>query len=99
MWCLPELDFEPSPSEAPLLLAQVCHQWRSIALTTPRLWSCFRLSRPLYSTGYSNTVFLLLETWLSRSGSSPLTILQETGREFEREEDCPSLGPVLDLLL
>ncbi|KAJ6610649.1 hypothetical protein B0H10DRAFT_1648235, partial [Mycena sp. CBHHK59/15] len=28
----------PSPAKAPLLLAQICRQWRQIALNTPDLW-------------------------------------------------------------
>ena len=28
-----------SASEAPILLTQICHDWRSIALSIPRLWS------------------------------------------------------------
>ena len=28
-----------SPSEAPILLTQICRDWRSIALSIPRLWS------------------------------------------------------------
>ncbi|KAJ7236227.1 hypothetical protein C8J57DRAFT_955040, partial [Mycena rebaudengoi] len=29
----------PSPSRAPLLLAQICSQWREVALLTGELWS------------------------------------------------------------
>ncbi|KAJ6556844.1 hypothetical protein DFH09DRAFT_890059, partial [Mycena vulgaris] len=29
---------EPSPHPAPLLLAQICREWRSISLDTPELW-------------------------------------------------------------
>ncbi|KAJ7098605.1 hypothetical protein B0H15DRAFT_771834, partial [Mycena belliarum] len=28
----------PSPSVAPLLLLQICREWRSIAIATPQLW-------------------------------------------------------------
>ncbi|KAJ7830478.1 hypothetical protein B0H13DRAFT_1503947, partial [Mycena leptocephala] len=28
----------PSPKVAPLLLAQICRQWRAVALATPELW-------------------------------------------------------------
>ncbi|KAJ6533031.1 hypothetical protein B0H19DRAFT_879289, partial [Mycena capillaripes] len=37
--CLPsESDRCPSWKQAPLLLAQICRQWRQIALDTPALW-------------------------------------------------------------
>ncbi|KAJ7078326.1 hypothetical protein B0H15DRAFT_1025922 [Mycena belliarum] len=55
----------PSPSEAPLLLAQICSQWRRLALDTPVLW------RYLLFEGTSSFVELL-KLWLSRSGSMPL---------------------------
>ncbi|KAJ6533078.1 hypothetical protein B0H19DRAFT_884848, partial [Mycena capillaripes] len=37
--CIPsESNPRPSPTEAPLLLAQICRQWREVALHTPALW-------------------------------------------------------------
>ncbi|KAJ7922486.1 hypothetical protein B0H13DRAFT_2317321 [Mycena leptocephala] len=42
--CLPTHGrVSPSPSTAPLVLAQICHGWRDIALSTPELWSSIRL--------------------------------------------------------
>ncbi|KAJ6570464.1 hypothetical protein DFH09DRAFT_831302, partial [Mycena vulgaris] len=33
-------DFKNGPNsfEAPLLLSQICREWRSIAISTPHLW-------------------------------------------------------------
>ncbi|KAJ6537995.1 hypothetical protein B0H19DRAFT_877467, partial [Mycena capillaripes] len=37
--CLPSHGrVAPSPSKAPLLLAQICHHWREVALSTCGLW-------------------------------------------------------------
>ncbi|KAF7348114.1 F-box domain-containing protein [Mycena sanguinolenta] len=55
----------PSPQEAPLLLAQVCCQWRDISLSTPQLWA---------SIAFEKGAIELLELWLSRTGNHPLTI-------------------------
>ncbi|KAJ7257276.1 hypothetical protein C8J57DRAFT_1234998 [Mycena rebaudengoi] len=58
--------FKPTPSllEAPLLLGQVCRQWREIALTAPDLW------QSLSCEGCPPAE--LLQMWLSRSGNTPL---------------------------
>ncbi|KAJ7289476.1 hypothetical protein C8J57DRAFT_1459464 [Mycena rebaudengoi] len=38
--CLPPpARVRPSPNQAPLLLAQICRQWRSVALSTADLWT------------------------------------------------------------
>ncbi|KAJ3506655.1 hypothetical protein NLJ89_g6750 [Agrocybe chaxingu] len=34
------------PSDAPLLLTQVCSSWRAVALSSPRLWSRLHISFP-----------------------------------------------------
>ncbi len=56
--------------ESPLALCAVCRKWRSISISTPRLWSIPRLSfkRPL-DDGYE---FVLLQQWLSRAAAVPL---------------------------
>jgi hypothetical protein len=54
----------PSPLEAPLLLGQICRQWREIALNARDLWQSLSFS--------NHRSIALLQMWLSRSGDSPL---------------------------
>ncbi|EKM75403.1 hypothetical protein AGABI1DRAFT_46506, partial [Agaricus bisporus var. burnettii JB137-S8] len=35
-----------SAEEAPLLLGQVCHRWRQVAYSTPKLWCSLHISVP-----------------------------------------------------
>lgn len=64
----------------PLLLGQVCSQWRQIAYSTPRLWTSIHISaRPIHLrnfTGSSRTIARkdAISAWLSRSGVLPLSI-------------------------
>ncbi|KAJ7726619.1 hypothetical protein B0H16DRAFT_1471284 [Mycena metata] len=51
----------PSPSAAPLLLAQICRHWRQVALSTCELWSSFHLP------GSGDGSAFLLETWSTRA--------------------------------
>ncbi|KAJ6488221.1 hypothetical protein C8R47DRAFT_1127033 [Mycena vitilis] len=60
----------PSPSEAPLLLAQICHRWREICLDTPSLWA-------FIAFGDTGSI-ALLELWLSRARNRPLRIVLQT---------------------
>ncbi|KAJ7467528.1 hypothetical protein FB451DRAFT_1369249 [Mycena latifolia] len=55
----------PSPAEAPLLLGQICRQWRQIAINTPALWRSLRFFGDVSSVE-------LLKLWLSRTGNLPL---------------------------
>ncbi|KAJ6453093.1 hypothetical protein C8R45DRAFT_635360 [Mycena sanguinolenta] len=59
----------PSPQETPLLLAQICCQWRYICLGTPQLWA---------SIAFELGAIELLELWLSRTRNHPLTIFLRT---------------------
>ena len=72
-----------SASEAPMLLTQVCHDWRAIALSFPRLWS--RLYVPIFCRdSFPDTVPYLFEEersrteevqrWLRLSAACPLAI-------------------------
>ncbi|KAK7032716.1 F-box domain-containing protein [Favolaschia claudopus] len=66
--CLPAATYvSPSISDAPLLLTQVCHQWREIALGTPTLWQSLAFKDQDVSTK-------LLTLWLSRSGVLPISL-------------------------
>jgi hypothetical protein len=61
----------PRLNKAPLLLGGVCSRWRTIALSTPRLWNSFALTiRPKYLKSDA----MLAKTWLARAGTCPLTI-------------------------
>ncbi|KAJ7818783.1 hypothetical protein B0H14DRAFT_2456091 [Mycena olivaceomarginata] len=86
--CLP-LDgrVRPSPTEAPLALAQVCRHWRAIALAIPQLWSSIFFEFPRGSQ-YEGLSFLfgyetapvvdpttaLVKLWFSRCEGYPLSI-------------------------
>ena len=61
----------PRLNKAPLLLGGVCGRWRTIALSTPRLWNSFALTiRPKYLKSDA----MLAKTWLARAAACPLTI-------------------------
>ncbi|KAJ7654099.1 hypothetical protein DFH06DRAFT_521610 [Mycena polygramma] len=59
---------------SPKTLGQICHRWREIALSTPELWSAISLfltsARHLQKPG----PLRILEGWLERSCSCPLSI-------------------------
>ncbi|KAK7022445.1 hypothetical protein R3P38DRAFT_2960992 [Favolaschia claudopus] len=62
----------PDSRRIPLLLLHVCHLWRDIALSTPRLWDAITidLSRCLDNSHYSQ----LCADWMDRAPPLPLSI-------------------------
>ncbi|TDL20352.1 hypothetical protein BD410DRAFT_380354 [Rickenella mellea] len=56
---------KPSVNEAPLVLGRICRHWRTIALSTPTLWSTISIPRYFRIIG--------LQTWISRAGSCDLS--------------------------
>ena len=56
--------------DSPILLTHVCRRWRQMALSLRTLWSCIHIT-PKQPTGYYN----IIDTYLTRSGNLPLTIL------------------------
>ncbi|KAJ6494133.1 hypothetical protein DFH09DRAFT_1206823 [Mycena vulgaris] len=83
--CLPSGPRWPSPREAPLLLGQICRQWRGICLDTPDLWESI-------SFGKKGSVRLLKE-WLSRAGNRPLTLSLEAKGDTRAGELMEAIIP------
>ncbi|KAJ7274148.1 hypothetical protein C8J57DRAFT_1062663, partial [Mycena rebaudengoi] len=72
---IPEDSPHPSPENAPLLLTQICRQWRATALATPSLWQYIRLELPpWYYVGQNEGGERLLQMWLENSAKLPLSI-------------------------
>ncbi|KAJ7061510.1 hypothetical protein C8F01DRAFT_1137628 [Mycena amicta] len=77
-----------SSREAPLLLGRVCSAWRSICLSTPRLWARLHISQPvvIFANLPETNKFRIqcerglatlrdaTEMWLARSGQCSLSI-------------------------
>ncbi|KAJ7475229.1 hypothetical protein B0H11DRAFT_1728048 [Mycena galericulata] len=94
VFCLPDEEdgpLIPDPSLAPLVLLNICKHWRSIALSTPRLWCSIRVN--LRPQQLQNSISLL-RCWLARSLSRPLSV----GVVYMNYEDNPSPDALIDAL-
>ncbi|KAF7295650.1 F-box domain-containing protein [Mycena indigotica] len=88
-----------SDTEGPLLLSRVCRDWKRIAESTPRLWSSMHIVVPHFDAHPETVsqVKRLLNTWLARSGSVPLSITMQLASGWGYENTRPD--PLLPLLL
>ncbi|KAJ7769910.1 hypothetical protein B0H16DRAFT_1307084 [Mycena metata] len=81
--CLPtNRNSAMSAFDAPLLLGRICSSWRTISLSTPRLWTTLHVVNPSVSlkevdaTQFAEIVALRLaaaKMWLERSNPYPLS--------------------------
>ncbi|KAJ7933927.1 hypothetical protein B0H13DRAFT_686331 [Mycena leptocephala] len=90
-----------SADEAPVILGRICSSWRTISLSTPRLWSTLHIVEPTrpYSSSpglYEAKIVQRLEVanaWLRRSGTCPLSISFESNLGDMTPPLTPSLSP------
>ncbi|KAJ7865873.1 hypothetical protein B0H14DRAFT_2504509 [Mycena olivaceomarginata] len=73
------------------LLAQVCRQWRDIAMSSPRLWSSLQLD---LDPKILPQQLILLRSWLTRSGACPLSI----GITYKAAEPGVIAPPINDIV-
>ncbi|KAJ7133439.1 hypothetical protein C8R44DRAFT_772426 [Mycena epipterygia] len=83
--CLPTAPEErtPNPHQAPMIFLNICHLWRTIALSTPALWTTLHIELP-GAPGFEH----LCDRWLARAGNRA-TSISMIGRLY------PELGDVL----
>lgn len=73
--CLPDEEFvTPNPQQAPLLLCQICTQWRRVAVGTPLLWNTLSIRTSWRRRIWKSS----LECWLSRSANACLYLAIST---------------------
>ncbi|KAJ7612246.1 hypothetical protein FB45DRAFT_940149 [Roridomyces roridus] len=87
----PDVQSDPGwvPPCGPLLLASICRRWREIALSLQAIWSDFFFET---RTAFGSTE-KLLECWLPRTGTHPLTVAL---REFNSNNRIlTSLSPYM----
>lgn len=98
--CIPVRELRESAiraNEAPLLVAQICHGWREVALSTPQLWTRMSIWLPLggvASPDWNEVIkqaALASSLWLSRSGSLNVHVaVQYIPSDENRESDTYS---------
>lgn len=71
---------------SPLILGQICRNWRAIALSLSRLWSSFEARFPDRNNGRSDQRTRLMKTWLSRSHPLPVIFDYTPNRVEESPE-------------
>ena len=75
-YCVPDNTDSPiviSRNHAPILLCRICSSWRELALATPNLWTIVGII--VRNPDADPSVFShVLNIWLERSGTLPLTL-------------------------
>ncbi|KAJ7043064.1 hypothetical protein C8F04DRAFT_28765 [Mycena alexandri] len=80
----------PLVHRSPLIFGEISRKWRSISLSTPRLWCSISLQCGKQRL-QSNSARALCTLWLKRAGSLPLSIrfYRRSGSQFLRGDSSP----------
>lgn len=100
MYCLPDdAHVVQDHTHAPLLITNVCSYWRTIALSTPRLWSSLYVCMT-HGQEYTPILQAVVEAWLHRSKIGALDIIIEIFRNpWVHGMTHPDPTPLIDTLL
>ncbi|KAK7032417.1 hypothetical protein VNI00_013165 [Paramarasmius palmivorus] len=72
-FCCHENVVHPVVDSPALILSKVCHRWRQVSLSTPKIWSSFSIDfRRWYADDYR--LPRIVKAFMDRSRSSPLSI-------------------------
>ncbi|KAJ7168681.1 hypothetical protein C8R46DRAFT_238722 [Mycena filopes] len=78
-------------AESPLLLCQICQAWRTLALSTPRLWASLHVVAP-HDIPKLHEINEATAWWLSKSGALPLSIsIAQSWKAVELDTDVSIL--------
>ena len=69
----PSVSFDKYDGTNPLYFGAVCQKWRQLAWGTPELWTSLHIDC-IRNLKYNNDLSKLVDEWLERSASLPLTI-------------------------
>ncbi|KAJ7253544.1 hypothetical protein C8J57DRAFT_1659707, partial [Mycena rebaudengoi] len=86
-----------SAKESPLLLCTVCQSWRSLALSTPQLWTSIHIVAP--SSDKTEIMINTVHSWLARSGALPLSISLTVSRSTWPPRPPPDASSLLTALI
>ncbi|KAJ7037461.1 hypothetical protein C8F04DRAFT_1035751 [Mycena alexandri] len=87
-----------SAVEAPVLLGRICSLWRTVSLSTPRLWARLHIAEPggPRQEKYAQRI-AITKAWLERSAHCPLSIsLEGTDLPFGLPDP---INPFLEVIL
>ncbi|KAJ7239209.1 hypothetical protein B0H12DRAFT_82707 [Mycena haematopus] len=87
-------DCGSSDWKTPLALGQICRYWRTVALSTPRLWC--NIAIVLEEPSASENVVPPLKLFLERSGRCPLTVV--VGSDWTCKHDLRSYPMLKELM-
>ncbi|KAJ7435747.1 hypothetical protein B0H11DRAFT_2113009 [Mycena galericulata] len=84
-----------SPAEAPMLITHICSEWRSLALSMPRLWASLdiKVLRRFRRSGTATNREDAVNCWLARSGDLPLSI------SYEANEKMSISSPIFEVFM